>query len=81
MMVSQAVAGGRPSLSGVDVPAGRSSQSLNEAHLAVDLLDDRAFALIEAQLILLELNRPGFPRHFPGSVNVASQTLPVTAGC
>lgn len=28
-----------------------------------------------------ELNRPGFLRHFPGSVNVASQTLPVTAGC
>ncbi len=27
------------------------------------------------------LNRPGFLRHFPGSVNVASQTLPVTAGC
>lgn len=28
-----------------------------------------------------KLNRPGFLRHFPGSVNVASQTLPVTAGC
>ena len=27
------------------------------------------------------LNRPGFPRHFLGSVNVASQTLPVTVGC
>ena len=27
------------------------------------------------------VNRPGFPRHFPGSVNVAFQTLPVTAGC
>jgi hypothetical protein len=26
------------------------------------------------------VNRPGFPRHFPGSVNVASQTLPVSAG-
>ena len=27
------------------------------------------------------LNRPGFSRHFPSSVNVVSQTLPVTAGC
>ena len=31
--------------------------------------------------ITYAVNRPGFPRHFPGSVNVASQTLPVTAGC
>jgi hypothetical protein len=27
------------------------------------------------------VNRPGFLRHFPGLVNVASQTLPVTADC
>ncbi|WP_338214184.1 hypothetical protein, partial [Halopseudomonas aestusnigri] len=26
------------------------------------------------------VNRPRFSRHFPGSVNVAFQTLPVTAG-
>lgn len=36
---------------------------------------------LEAVLRSLSLNRPGFPRHFPGSVNVAFQTLPVTAGC
>jgi hypothetical protein len=28
-----------------------------------------------------DVNRPGFLRHFPGLVNVASQTLPVTADC
>ena len=27
------------------------------------------------------LNRPGFPRHSPGSLRNAFQTLPVTADC
>ena len=39
---------------------------------------DEAF---QAEIRKIELNRPGFPRHFLGSVNVASQTLPVTVGC
>ena len=29
----------------------------------------------------IELNRPGFPRHSPGSLRNAFQTLPVTADC
>jgi hypothetical protein len=41
-------------------------------------LADRPFYRYSAGV---SLNRPGFPRHFPGSVNVAFQTLPVTAGC
>lgn len=37
--------------------------------------------LVAASVHFGNVNRPGFPRHFPSSVNVASQTLPVTAGC
>ena len=36
-------------------------------------------ALVTACLI--DLNRPGFPRHSPGSLRNAFQTLPVTADC
>ena len=31
--------------------------------------------------VLLGMNRPGFPRHSPGSLRNAFQTLPVTADC
>ena len=31
--------------------------------------------------LLSLLNRPGFPRHSPGSLRNAFQTLPVTADC
>ena len=32
-------------------------------------------------LVCADLNRPGFPRHSPGSLRNAFQTLPVTADC
>src|SRR5690606_3720296 len=36
------------------VPPWRGEGSLDETHLAVDLLDDRTFALVETRLVLLE---------------------------
>src|SRR5690554_236391 len=36
------------------VPPWRGEGSLDETHLAVDLLDDRTFALVETGLVLLE---------------------------
>ena len=35
----------------------------------------------EFEDLRLDVNRPGFPRHSPGSLRNAFQTLPVTADC
>ena len=37
--------------------------------------------LLFANAELWSVNRPGFPRHSPGSLRNAFQTLPVTADC
>ena len=66
---------------------------LNRALYDDDLLPDagelvpRAFVFSEAverqHTVVFQyiLNRPGFPRHSPGSLRNAFQTLPVTADC
>jgi hypothetical protein len=63
----------------VDEFASRNAELIK----ATSYEDGLAAVMSDAALhcICVDLNRPGFPRHFPGSVNVASQTLPVTAGC
>jgi hypothetical protein len=59
------------------------------ARLALAMHDNSYFFLFRRGLAIRfsrdfngsGVNRPRFSRHFPGSVNVAFQTLPVTAGC
>lgn len=44
-------------------------------------LETGAGALLLFGAVQLTMNRPGFPRHSPGSLRNAFQTLPVTADC
>ena len=72
--IKRAFGGGIEAYKAKEAPAPQRQRPRSTA-------EENAIKAASMRQIVKDLNRPGFPRHSPGSLRNAFQTLPVTADC